>query len=128
MQCDRLMLMVGLSFLTLSRWLTDRKSGSAGMPRPISYAVFCLKKKNVWFLQNPITGLIDIASHIDLPATTIPIVTIAGDSRFMRSSLLDAIHQDYVRTARAKGLSERVVVLKHALRNALLPVVTNIAI
>ncbi|TMG27785.1 MAG: ABC transporter permease subunit, partial [Chloroflexi bacterium] len=51
---------------------------------------------------------------------TIAIVTIAGDSRFMRSSMLDAIHQDYVRTARAKGLSERVVVLKHALRNALL--------
>ena len=42
--------------------------------------------------------------------------------------MLDAIHQDYVRTARAKGLSERVVVLKHALRNALLPVITNIAI
>ena len=63
-----------------------------------------------------------------LPATTIAIVGIAGDSRFMRSSMLDAIHQDYVRTARAKGLSERVVVLKHALRNALLPVITNIAI
>ena len=91
-------------------------------------APFLTQDYNVWFFHNPITGLIDIISHIILPATTIAIVTIAGDSRFMRSSMLDAIHQDYVRTARAKGLSERVVVLKHALRNALLPVVTNIAI
>jgi len=94
----------------------------------LSGAPFLTHDYNVWFLQNPIRGLIDLASHIILPATTIAIVTIAGDSRFMRSSMLDAIHQDYVRTARAKGLSERVVVLKHALRNALLPVVTNIAI
>jgi peptide/nickel transport system permease protein len=94
----------------------------------LSGAPFLTHDYNVWFLQNPITGLIDISTHIILPATTIAIVTIAGDSRFMRSSMLDAIHQDYVRTARAKGLSERVVVLKHALRNALLPVVTNIAI
>lgn len=91
-------------------------------------APFLTADYNAWFVQNPITGIVDILAHIVLPATTIAIVGIAGDSRFMRSSMLDAIHQDYVRTARAKGLSERVVVLKHALRNALLPVVTNIGI
>jgi len=57
-----------------------------------------------------------------LPALTIAIVGIAGDSRFVRASMLDTIHQDYIRTAKAKGMSNRVVVLKHALRNALLPV------
>ncbi|HVS05399.1 MAG TPA: ABC transporter permease [Candidatus Dormibacteraeota bacterium] len=91
-------------------------------------APFLTADYNAWFGQHPIAGILDILSHIVLPATTIAIVGIAGDSRFMRSSMLDAIHQDYVRTARAKGLSERVVVLKHALRNALLPVVTNIGI
>jgi peptide/nickel transport system permease protein len=94
----------------------------------VTGAPFLTPDYNLWFVQNPITGFLDILRHIILPATTIAIVGIAGDSRFMRSSMLDAIHQDYVRTARAKGLSERVVVLKHALRNALLPVVTNIAI
>ena len=46
----------------------------------------------------------------------------------MRASLLDVINQDYIRTARAKGLNRRTVVLKHALRNALLPIITNIAL
>ena len=91
-------------------------------------APFLTADYNAWFGQHPIQGLLDIGRHIILPATTIAIVGIAGDSRFMRASMLDAIHQDYIRTARAKGLSERTVVLKHALRNALLPVVTNIAI
>jgi peptide/nickel transport system permease protein len=49
-------------------------------------------------------------------------------SRFLRSSMLDVIHQDYVRTARAKGLKERDVLFKHALRNALLPLVTIFAL
>src|ERR1700694_1709035 len=91
-------------------------------------APFLTADYNAWFLQNPLTGILDILRHIVLPATTLAIVGIAGDSRFMRSSMLDAIHQDYVRPARAKGMSERVVVLKHALRNALLPVITNIGI
>jgi peptide/nickel transport system permease protein len=91
-------------------------------------APFLTANYNDWFSHHVLRGLADIASHIVLPATTIAIVGIAGDSRFMRSSMLDTIHQDFVRTARAKGLSEATVVLKHALRNALLPVVTNIAL
>src|SRR5579864_389326 len=91
-------------------------------------APFLTPQYDVWFAANRIQGLLDIAHHVVLPATTIAIVGIAGDSRFMRTSMLDAIHQDYIRTARAKGLPERVVILKHALRNALLPVVTQLTL
>ena len=94
----------------------------------VAGAPFLTPDYNAWFLAHPLTGLLDIGSHVVLPATTIAIVGIAGDSRFMRASMLDTIHQDYIRTAKAKGLSDRVVVLKHALRNALLPVITNIAL
>jgi peptide/nickel transport system permease protein len=55
-------------------------------------------------------------------------VGIAVDSRFMRSSMLEVIRQDYIRTARAKGLAPRVVIFKHAFRNALLPIITNIGL
>jgi peptide/nickel transport system permease protein len=82
----------------------------------------------IYFSHHPIQAILDIAAHLVLPATTIAVVTIAGDSRFMRASMLDAIHQDYMRTARAKGLPERTVVVKHGLRNALLPVITNIGL
>ena len=61
-----------------------------------------------------------------MPAITIAIPPAAQNFRFTKSSMLEEIRQDYVRTARAKGASERVVIWKHALQNALLPVVTNI--
>src|SRR5205814_7323650 len=66
--------------------------------------------------------------HLVLPVITLVVVSIAGDSRFVRASMLEALGQDYVRTARAKGLPGRVVTFRHALRNALLPVVTNIGL
>jgi peptide/nickel transport system permease protein len=91
-------------------------------------APFLSPQYNQWFGQHPFEGIADIAHHVTLPAITIAVVTIAGDSRFMRASMLDAIHQDYIRTARAKGLTERKVILKHGLRNALLPVITNIGL
>lgn len=91
-------------------------------------APFLSPQYNTWFGAHPVEGVLDIAKHILLPAMTIAIVGIAADSRFMRASMLDAIHQDFVRTARAKGLPERSVVFKHTLRNALLPVITNIAL
>jgi len=62
--------------------------------------------------------------HFVLPVLTLTIVSIAGWSRYVRSSMLEVLRQDYVRTARAKGLFERVVIVKHALRNALIPFVT----
>jgi peptide/nickel transport system permease protein len=81
-----------------------------------------------WFGQHPLEGLLQVAGHLVLPALTIALVGIAGDVRFLRDSMLEALGQDYVRTARAKGLSERSIVYKHALRNALLPVATNLAL
>ncbi|KGJ15499.1 ABC transporter permease [Paracoccus panacisoli] len=63
-----------------------------------------------------------------MPVTVLALYNAAQISRFMRASMLDNLRQDYVRTARAKGLSEKTVVLKHVLRNSLIPVVTVIAL
>jgi len=63
-------------------------------------------------------------SHLILPAATLSLGLSAMTMRMVRSSMLEEIHQDYVRTARAKGLKERTVLLKHALRNGLIPVIT----
>ncbi|HEX9857175.1 MAG TPA: ABC transporter permease [Paracoccaceae bacterium] len=63
-----------------------------------------------------------------MPVAVLALYNAASISRYMRSSMLDNLAQDYVRTARAKGMSERVVVLKHVLRNSLIPVVTVIAL
>lgn len=69
-------------------------------------------------------SLIDRIRHLILPTFTLASFTIATYSRFMRASLLDVLHQDYVRTAYAKGLSNRAVWFGHALRNALIPIAT----
>ena len=82
----------------------------------------------IYFGQHPIDAILDVAKHLILPVITLVVVNIAGDSRFVRASMLDALNQDYVRTAKAKGLPARKVTFKHALRNALLPVVTNIGL
>lgn len=68
--------------------------------------------------------LLDWFKHLILPVVIMSFTGLAGMSRYTRSSMLEALRQEYVRTARAKGLPERAVILKHALRNALLPVVT----
>jgi peptide/nickel transport system permease protein len=97
------------------------------------------------WLKNPVSGdsllppggiltigvpfsLPDAVQHLILPLATGALGWIAWYSRFLRSSMLDVIHQDYLRTARAKGLPERVVIFKHALRNALIPLVTLFAL
>jgi peptide/nickel transport system permease protein len=66
----------------------------------------------------------DLAKHLLLPVAVASFGSLAGVSRYMRSAMLGVIEQDYITTARAKGLSERVVIWKHALRNALLPLIT----
>ena len=66
----------------------------------------------------------DVLHHLVLPAFTLAIVYLAQYSRLARASMLEVLSADYIRTARAKGLSEKVVIYKHALRNALMPVVT----
>ncbi|MGE5674833.1 MAG: ABC transporter permease [Mycobacterium leprae] len=68
--------------------------------------------------------LADIAQHLALPALALGLTYVAGTMMYMRSSMLEVLRQDYVRTAQAKGLSERIVIYKHALRNALMPIVT----
>ena len=78
--------------------------------------------------ERPVEAFLDIGRHMILPVTTLVLVNIAADSRFVRASMLEALNQDYVRTARAKGLRDRVVIGKHAFRNALLPVVTNVGL
>jgi peptide/nickel transport system permease protein len=69
-------------------------------------------------------SLADRLWHLVAPAAVLATLEIAGWSRYLRSMLLEAMRQDYVKTARAKGLVERRVVLRHALRNALLPLIT----
>ena len=78
----------------------------------------------------PLIGAVEAGSakdrilHLILPVAVLTFINIAGWSRFVRASMLEVMKQDYVRTARAKGLSERAVILKHAFRNALIPFIT----
>jgi peptide/nickel transport system permease protein len=90
--------------------------------------IFAVKFR--WF---PVSGmysvyeppsLLELLWHSVLPATVLGLGSLAGWSRYMRSGILEVIRQDYVRTARAKGLNERRVIWKHAFKNALLPIVT----
>mgnify|MGYP001051728216 FL=1 len=97
------------------------------------------------WLDNPVTGepllpsggmytleagfsLVDRVRHLILPVTTQAVGWVAWYSRFLRSSMLDVLHQPYLDTARAKGLAERVVLGRHALKNALIPLVTMAAV
>lgn len=92
-----------------------------------------------WLRWFPVGGATDVALHsslswigrlgdrlwhLALPAATLGLVGAAGTARYQRAALLEALHADYVRTARAKGLPARAVLLRHALRNALFPVIT----
>ncbi|MCW5854192.1 MAG: ABC transporter permease [Anaerolineae bacterium] len=99
---------------------------------------------SVW-LKNPVTqkplfpgggmytigapfSIFDRVHHLALPVVMLALVGVAQYMRYLRSSMLDVVHQDYIRTARAKGLSEQTVVNRHAIRNALLPLVTIIGL
>jgi peptide/nickel transport system permease protein len=70
---------------------------------------------------------LDRLLHFIMPLAVLVFVNVAGYSRFVRSGMLEVLRLDYVRTARSKGLRERTVVLKHALRNAILPFITLLA-
>jgi peptide/nickel transport system permease protein len=67
---------------------------------------------------------IDVSKHLILPVLVASIGGLAGISRYMRQSMLNALSQDYIRTARAKGLSEKAVIFNHAFKNAILPIIT----
>lgn len=77
-----------------------------------------------WESLGPAARAADVARHLVLPAVVTGLVPLAGRMRQMRASLLDVLRLDYVTTARAKGLGETTVVVKHALRNALNPMIT----
>ncbi len=88
-----------------------------------------------WLQWLPATGYVPLTEnpgralqHLVLPVLTVSIILIAHVSRMVRSELVDVLHTDYVRAARLKGLSGRAVLFKHALRNALLPTITIVAL
>jgi peptide/nickel transport system permease protein len=87
---------------------------------------------NLYIFNSLITGqwavLEDVLKHLILPAVALATIPLAIIARMTRSSLLDILSQDYVRAAKAKGVPRNTVVLKHAFRNALLPVVTIIGL
>jgi peptide/nickel transport system permease protein len=111
--------------IRLNRWI-----GRADHPliKTIGEATanFCTKAKpqNCGFLP----AVTDFLSHAFLPTLTLVLITFAGYARFSRASMLETLNADYVRTARAKGLSERRVILKHAFRNSLMTVATVISL
>lgn len=101
---------------------------------------FLVFRPRVWFgLDEPIlysvgmrssagSGVIDYIRHLILPALTLSVQLVAQWSRYQRSSMLDVMSADYIRTARAKGVPRRKVLIKHGLRNALIPLTTVMAI
>lgn len=108
-----------------------------GIAMPVFWFALILQLVfGVWLGWLPVAGTATIGAssfgdhvlHLILPATVLSLRYVAGWSRYLRSSLLAALRSDYVRTARAKGLPERVVIGTHALRNALVPMLSVIAL
>jgi peptide/nickel transport system permease protein len=75
-----------------------------------------------------LSSIADGLRHVALPALVLTYFSMAGWARYTRASMLEVLRQDYMRTARAKGLKERIVILKHGLRNALIPLITIFAL
>ncbi len=102
--------------LYLEKWTGVKLFYVAGMNDP-SYS-----------LMTPIEKFADTLQHLALPAISIALISLAGYSRFQRASMLEVLHSDYLRTAKAKGLPRRKVIGKHALRNAMIPIVTLVSL
>jgi len=92
------------------RWLPTSGTGSYGA------------------VLSPFASLIDHLQHLILPVIALSILFIAGWSRYMRSSMIEVVKQDYMRTARAKGVGTRALLVRHALRNAVIPLITIVAL
>ena len=115
-------LFVFLGFSTPTFWLALLLMSLLGVQLgwlPISGLHALDAERFIWWER-----LWDVARHLVLPVGVAAFGGLAGISRFMRTSMLGVLRQDYIRTARAKGLSEGTVLFKHALRNACLPIVT----
>jgi ABC-type dipeptide/oligopeptide/nickel transport system permease component len=105
-------LAIGIPVFVIGIWLRQKVSGGfifPGVPRPFTQEV-------AWYQE------------VLLPAFTLAIVDAAFIARLMRGSMLEVMRMDYIRTARAKGLGERTVIMKHAFRNSIIPVVTYVGI
>ena len=74
--------------------------------------------------ESKMAEIIDVLKHMILPVTVLTIMSLASLIRYVRNSVIDVINQDYIRTARSKGLREKVVIYRHAFRNALIPIIT----
>jgi peptide/nickel transport system permease protein len=136
------MLAFGLGVLSAVRqysWFDHLGTGVSfvGIAMPVFWFALILQLVfGVWLGWLPVAGtetvgassLGDHLRHLILPAFVLSFRYVAGWSRYLRSSMLDTLRLDFVRTARAKGLSEGVVVWGHALRNALIPVVSVMAL
>jgi peptide/nickel transport system permease protein len=96
-----------------------------GIPLPFGYLI---QLPSAGISSSDTFDLGDRLVHLILPAAVLSLISIASFSRFMRSSLLEVLGADYMRTAAAKGLAFRVILFKHGLKNALIPVVTVIAL
>jgi peptide/nickel transport system permease protein len=124
---DRVMTILSTAFYSIPTiWL--------GMLMIILFSV----KFNEWGLPSmPVAGthnlrgggdLWDRIVHLIMPATALALVSLAGWTRYIRSQMLEVIRQDYIRTAQAKGLKERVTMMRHAFKNAVLPLVTLVGL
>ncbi len=108
-----LMLIIGLSVFPFEHFgfKLFPTSGMSSTFGPTGYSL-------IW------TQPIDLAWHLVLPSIVLAVQFIAAYSRFIRGAMLEVLNQDYIRTARAKGLGERAIIIRHAFRNALLPLIT----
>ena len=93
-------------------------------PRPIS----TIGSQTPNFAGDFWQTMLDWGTQLILPTLLLTLISVASYSRYTRSTMLETLNQDYVRTARSKGLSERVVIVKHAFRNALIPITTIVAL
>lgn len=115
-------LFVFLGFATPSFWLALLLMDTLGVRLGL-FPIAGLKSLGFEYFSWP-RQIWDVVHHLILPVFVSAFGGLAGFSRYMRSNMLEVIRQDYILTARAKGLSERAVIYRHALRNALLPVIT----
>ena len=95
----------------------------------ILFGQYLLAYKLDWFpISGFDSGFPQFISYIALPTLILVALTIGSELRFYRTVMLDEINQDYIRTARSKGLNERTVMFKHVLKNAMIPIITNVVI
>jgi peptide/nickel transport system permease protein len=132
---------LGIASATRANSLLDRLSGVAslfGASMPVFWlGIVLMVIFSLWLGWLPASGMYapygggglrDLLAHLVLPAVTLAAASVTIIARLTRATMLDTLGQDYVRTARAKGLGERMVVWRHALKNALIPIVTVVGV